>query len=362
MKTKLILVGGFLGSGKTTLLGTVAGILKETNRVGVITNDQTDQLVDTIYIRTGLPETKEVSGSCFCCNFNGFKAAIDSLCEEYQTDVILAEPVGSCTDLSATILQPMKEYYSEEIDLAPFTVLVDPIRLQQILNYEVEGMHASAAYILEKQLEEADIVLISKIDTLSEEEYTKLLEKAKKAYSDKYVIGCSGLTKEGVTEWLELLKKEMKPGQTITEVDYDIYAEGEACLGWLNTTVSLKGEQVEWDAYLQALLDEIFKEFKKENQAIGHVKALISEKDSFVMGNITGTSTKPSLRGKINSSDEAVLTFNARAEIGKDELTELVKQVINKVSREYKIETEIQELNSLIPGRPNPTYRFEQVV
>ena len=107
--TKLILVGGFLGSGKTTLLKKVAHRLSHRGRcVGVIVNDQAPGLVDTA-ILSGCPcGVKEVAGSCFCCDYHAFEAACQSLIDE-GAEIILAEPVGSCTDLAATILQPLKE-------------------------------------------------------------------------------------------------------------------------------------------------------------------------------------------------------------------------------------------------------------
>ena len=46
--TRLILVGGFLGAGKTTLLWEAAHrIMENGQRVGLITNDQAPDLVDT---------------------------------------------------------------------------------------------------------------------------------------------------------------------------------------------------------------------------------------------------------------------------------------------------------------------------
>ena len=48
MTTRLIFVGGFLGAGKTTLLLRAAGMLAEQGqRVGVVMNDQSSNLVDT---------------------------------------------------------------------------------------------------------------------------------------------------------------------------------------------------------------------------------------------------------------------------------------------------------------------------
>ena len=52
-KTDLILVGGFLGAGKTSLLWEVAKRLNEKGRkVGLITNDQASELVDTSFLET----------------------------------------------------------------------------------------------------------------------------------------------------------------------------------------------------------------------------------------------------------------------------------------------------------------------
>jgi G3E family GTPase len=62
-KLRVIVVGGFLGSGKTTLLAQSAKHLAaQGKRVGIITNDQAAQLVDTQYLAAlGVP-VGEVSG------------------------------------------------------------------------------------------------------------------------------------------------------------------------------------------------------------------------------------------------------------------------------------------------------------
>ena len=65
-KTRLILVAGFLGAGKTTLLWEAARrIMDDGKRVGLITNDQAPDLVDTAILSRNEVQVKEVSGSCF---------------------------------------------------------------------------------------------------------------------------------------------------------------------------------------------------------------------------------------------------------------------------------------------------------
>ena len=92
--------------------------------------------------------------------------AMQQVSDAANADVIIAEPVGSCTDLSATIVQPLKEKMDGELLVSPLSVLADPFHLLDILNGVSSGIHSSAAYIFLKQLEESDIILISKTDLL----------------------------------------------------------------------------------------------------------------------------------------------------------------------------------------------------
>ena len=117
--TRLILVGGF-SSGKTTLLKEAAQRLTARGqRVALLANDQAADLVDTAVLKEAGTAVDEVAGGCFCCRFPDMMAAIDRLRRKAQPHCILAEPVGSCTDLSATVLQPLKQMHGEEIALAP---------------------------------------------------------------------------------------------------------------------------------------------------------------------------------------------------------------------------------------------------
>mgnify|MGYP002228609459 CR=1 FL=1 len=146
-----------MGAGKTTLLWeTAVRLMNKGLRVGLITNDQAPELVDSELLKLSDLRVAEVSGSCFCCNFNGFTDAIKEIRAEASADVIIAEPVGSCTDLSATIMQPLKQYWNTELKISPLTVLADPNRLVSILNGGNGGVDPDAAYIYKKQLEESD--------------------------------------------------------------------------------------------------------------------------------------------------------------------------------------------------------------
>ncbi|MEM8734459.1 MAG: GTP-binding protein, partial [Planctomycetota bacterium] len=100
---RFILIGGFLGAGKSTTVGRLARTYTEQGkRVAIVTNDQTNDLVDTHSLRNQGFDVGEVAGACFCCSFNELTDAVEKLSAGERPDVIIAEPVGSCTDLVAT--------------------------------------------------------------------------------------------------------------------------------------------------------------------------------------------------------------------------------------------------------------------
>ena len=238
--TKLILVGGFLGSGKTTLLAEAARQLSADGKaVGLITNDQAPDLVDTRLLSHVGKGVAEVSGSCFCCNFNGFVEAIKLLISQ-GAETIISEPVGSCTDLSATIMNPIKKF-RPEWNLAPLTVLVAPDRFLEVLGKTPSQVAPDALYIMKLQMDEADLILVNKSDSLSAAKRQEIETLLAANFPNKLAGLISAKTGEGVSQWLAEIQASPPPqaGSTIVPVDYDRYAHGEAVLGWLNATASI---------------------------------------------------------------------------------------------------------------------------
>ena len=360
--TRLILVGGFLGSGKTTLLWEAAQhVMQKGQRVGLITNDQAPDLVDTAILSRDEVKVAEVNGSCFCCNFPGLIAATQKLRKDTEADVIIAEPVGSCTDLSATIVQPLKEKLRGELLVSPLTVLADPVRLSDILNGGNAGLHPSAAYIFSKQLEESDLILITKTDLVSAEELALLKEKTQLHFPDSEVMTVSSVTGEGLEEWLNKVQNSVDAGKRLVEVDYDVYAEGEAVLGWLNSTIELTGNAVDWDVFASELMQSLSRQFDSLEASVGHVKILIESGDKYIVSNLTGLNKTLTFRQSAGTGDTARLTVNARVEMSPKTLENIVRTTLDTITG-TSISKKIVALRCLSPGRPNPTYRFDHIV
>ncbi|MGI6566755.1 MAG: GTP-binding protein [Limnochordia bacterium] len=362
MQTRIILVGGFLGAGKTSLLFEAASRFTEKGqRVGLITNDQAPELVDTAFLERTAGVIGEVSGSCLCCNYEGFTEAILDLMKNKRANVIIAEPVGSCTDLSATILQPLKEHFGDEFIVAPLTVLVDPKRLLGILDGGSTDLHPSAVYIIRKQVEEADIIAITKTDLLTPEEVGDLKMRTAKRWPNTTVLAISSKTGDGLDKWLSEVTSRTDAGTNLLEIDYDTYAEGEAVLGWLNATLDLKGSSIDWDKFADSLLNSLHRRFSEANVPIGHVKLIIEAGSNFVIGNLTDTDEPPSIRRCAGVGDKAKMTLNARVQMEPEVLEKIVLEEIAE-SCGTSVASQVIALKCLSPGYPKPTHRYGRIV
>ncbi|MHB1457157.1 MAG: GTP-binding protein [Armatimonadota bacterium] len=362
---RMILVGGFLGAGKTTLLAHAARLLLEQGkRVGLITNDQAADLVDTALLHQAKLDVKEIAGGCFCCRFGQLIETAEQLVAEMSPDIIIGEPVGSCTDLSATVLQPIKALYSDVFNLAPLSILVDPNRLREALDLQSQSpMHPSALYILRKQLEESDFIVINKIDLLSVEEQQELLTATQGTFPGKPIYIISAVTGEGVAAWLDAVQNEKTVGANIVDIDYDIYAEGEAMLGWLNAsaTITASGE-IDWKALCLEILNRIQEEVSVHQAEIAHVKLSLTAETGQYMANLISTNCNPTIHGRIDGSPcTASLIINARVEMTPESLQTIVEDALESITSE-NISIEIETIRSLSPGRPTPTHRYKSVV
>src|SRR3954462_1928910 len=99
-RLRFVMLGGFLGAGKTTTISRLARhYMGRGLKVGIVTNDQAQNLVDTTSLRSQGFRVEEVPGACFCCRFDALVGQVGGLEGGGRPAVILAEPVGSCTDL-----------------------------------------------------------------------------------------------------------------------------------------------------------------------------------------------------------------------------------------------------------------------
>lgn len=365
-KVRLILVGGFLGSGKTTLLYRAArSLIARGKRVGIVTNDQAPGSVDTrLFDHHGL-SVREVGGSCFCCDFPGLLRNAGTLRRDIRADVILLEPVGSCTDLSATVLQPLKERFRHEFLPSPLSVLADPHRLRRILTGSAKSTRRGPDYIFMKQLEEADLILIGKADLLDRDGRRSLRRLVADSFPGVSIRTVSARSGTGISGWLDTMLAGISAGNRIAEVDYDVYAKGEAALGWLNADLSMATRGccvVDWRMLCLLVMREMKSAFEARRAAVGHVKILITADGKMVSANLTRLGGPIDLRGDLGEGPDRIrMTVNARVEMGPRPLERVLLKALDSVTKN-RLRVDVHRLDAFRPARPEPTFRYAKSV
>ncbi|MCA9179157.1 MAG: cobalamin biosynthesis protein P47K [Planctomycetales bacterium] len=359
---RFIMIGGFLGAGKTTAIARLAAEFRaDGKRIAIVTNDQASDLVDTLLLRSQGFDVGEVAGSCFCCNFDGLTSAVESLSADQRPDVVLAEPVGSCTDLVATVIRPLEQIYEQPFAIAPYGVIIKPSHGQKILSGAGQrGFSPKAEYIFRKQIEEADFIILNRVDELSDDERNELADLLGGAYPDTPVIQTSAKTGLGFDQLQEHLAQDGAHGAKQMDVDYDVYAEGEAELGWLNCQVALtSASDIDLDAFLTGLLERLQHQLISSGSEVAHLKVIGMADGAYAVANLVSNAGEPMLSLPSNwSGTTADLVVNARVATSPDELESLVRDAITQQAAESKATAEIRALQCFRPGRPVPTHRM----
>ena len=367
---KLIFSGGFLGSGKTTALAALAKRLIEKGmRVGFITNDQSENLVDTIIVRQMLTDlgvpVEEVVKGCFCCKFDELIEHVEKILA-HDPDVLMGEPVGSCTDFVAAVANPIKIQYRDAFRFAPFSIMVDPDRVRSlILNESRTDFPEDVAYLFGKQLEEADTIVLNKVDLLTEKESNRLLAAIGDRYKEKKLMAVSAKEGTGMDEWLEdLISGRPGANTVLSQIDYDRYATAEAVLGWLNAAVKLQSDQP-FDAgrFMTSLASRLRERFKVEKGEIGHLKFVLTSAGNSMWVNLTHLTGEPTVGGeKLDPLVRGTLIINARVRLEPEDLEIIVRNSLDTVATDLSVMSEIDDLQCFSPAYPEPPHIIREPV
>lgn len=354
----LILLGGFLGAGKTAAMIALGEWLRDQGiRPAFITNDQGTDLVDTRMLEYCGHPTEEIAGGCFCCRFDELVGATRRLRGELRPDVFVAEAVGSCTDLAATVSYPMRRLLGEECTVAPLSVLVDPVRARRALGLDSgDTFSENIQYIYHKQLEEADVVVVAKCELLPAEQLDELLCALRASFPRAEVLAASAHRAIGLDSWFRRIVFHEQKARGAMELDYDRYADGESRLGWLNARVMLASDAlVDGNAVLRALAAELHRRLSEHGATVAHLKMTLGSGDEMAAINLVRNDFVPELGVRLaRDIRSGILTVNMRAEAA----PELLERVLHDaVSQSGAGLLRVEHFEAFRPGRPVPTHR-----
>ena len=352
---RIACVGGFLGAGKTTaLIEAARNLMARGLKVGVITNDQGSHLVDTALVRAVGLQADEITGGCFCCRFTEFVRYASRLVEQHSPDIILAEAVGSCTDLAATVYEPLRRFHAAKFALAPLSVFVEPERIQEILGPDSQ-FEDSIRYLFEKQLAEAELIILSKIDVLQPGEEEDLRAQIQLLAEGIPVSAMSATTGVGIKNWVDRLLGEPSRAEKNLDLDYEVYGQAEASLGWLNATADLISEHnfppAEWG---EAIVRKIQQECVATESAMAHLKVMLvtaQGSDRIALTSSSGRAVWDG-EGTLGLARETSAIINARIGAKPDELRRIVEGALQSVSQEWGVSARVVDMESFAPAPP----------
>lgn len=357
-KVKLLLTGGFLGSGKTTAIQHAAQYLQRAGkRVGVITNDQGTQQVDTRFITSNDINVEEVANGCFCCRYEDLEKSMAALKQKGHAEIVFAESVGSCADLAATVINPLLKYNPGEYEIV-LSVFADIRLLLTYLQNSKRIFFDNVNYIYQKQLEEADVIVVNKIDLLSDEDLVLARQIIEAEYADKTVLYQNSLSEESIKQWLDVvLDGDANPTIRPTLViDYDIYGTGEAEMAWLDEEIGIVTNNNTAVEAAYTLMNKLHASIIEQGCSIGHLKFFLDDGEE--EQKISFTTIAGGQQKEITSkASRVILLINARVQVDPDLLRSFVTTAIVETEELANCRITENSISCFKPGYPRPTHR-----
>jgi hypothetical protein len=263
------------------------------------------------------------------------------------------------------VTYPLRRMYGDAFTIAPLAVLVDPVRARRVFGLDDGGTFSSkVAYIFKKQLEEADVIVISKSDLLDESQREELCGILAKEFPLAKVVTASPRQETGLDELFSTLMSSEQARRNPMTVDYEVYAEGEALLGWLNATVSLTcDDEFDANAFLKQLATNVQGRLQVAGAEIAHFKMTFSPDDGIAGElasiNLVRSDYIPELGMELDEpTTGGHLIVNLRAEADPASLMDAVNAALDQVKTSFfGLQATLEHEEHFRPGKPVPTHR-----
>lgn len=309
---QILIIAGFLGSGKTTTLKNIILRLGETDpkKMAVIINDFGEIGIDTSVVgTTGIKPVELVSG-CVCCQLGpDLLKTVRDVCELYQPETIIIEPSGVANPGSVkTVLNELKDIKIERIINI---ILVDPLRIEFLLNIPVIGDGIGAA----------DILVVTKTDLINVDMLKKVREQIRDLNDSAKIIEISNLNTTSLTPLVEALQIKHNA------VEAQVYTK--------SVVVSLNDE---YRYHLTSLLKKTAQKLRERGYPFwGHIKLAVKDSSGSVFyASIVDETTGPQFQGEVfglqkplNIEISAIL-YNVEKSVIQEIIDQIFSELKNK--------------------------------
>jgi G3E family GTPase len=164
VRTPLTVITGPLGSGKTTLLRHLLETLSQ--KIAIVMNEFGEIAIDAKVIQGKNVQMASLGGGCVCCSLLGeFEAAVNEIIDTVNPDLIVVETTG--------VAEPDALVFDIQESLT--NVRLDGV--VTVIDADAAIKYPSLGHTTRLQIEAADIILLNKVDLVSESELLAIEKK-----------------------------------------------------------------------------------------------------------------------------------------------------------------------------------------
>lgn len=338
---KFAVISGFLGSGKTSLMmaltrtcGTLYG------KAAMISNDLGAgvTLCDHKLAQLGGRRAEQITDECICFCRDLLSERLAALFAE-GCELVVSDIPGFGVGAQEHVYHGLTAEYPGRFALAPFTVLVEPHKLALLR----EGLAGDLGFILDAQLREADLIVLSKCDLLGAAERESALAWLAERYPRTERLAVSALTGEG----MEALCRALRDGSASLrrpEIDYDAdglqNAMDSVSEYYLQYRALVCCDDFDGSAYLRELAETVRDGVRSDGWEIPHMKILAwGPEGDWGKADVLGVDRPIELPKRFERpcTDLGVL-LNASAACPDDALNRLIGEAVRDVSERFRLE------------------------
>ena len=370
---RFMVVSGFLGAGKTTTMivlgeymdahagervdastSASAGDVKCENQseqifhAGIIANDLGANLVDTNLTQTSGCTVEEIASGCICYQMDNTIDKIRRLKDRDGCGFVMSDIPGCGVGALDHVYQKLHAECDDWITLAPFTVIVDPERLRMLLPEKADiHLPEELIYLMRLQLEEADLIVLNKIDTLNDEELERDVAFLREACPDVPVMCISALEKTGIAELAEFISTHVSACKNFS-VRYDEkFTQAEQVLTWYNRRMffkTLDGGKIDYNAVIDDLIENVRMGLIEKKRNVPHLKtfASASGEEDFNKCSLIGVDYDIEHAHLFERSHEKMsMIINARAVCESRPLARIMDDALDDVCEAYNLDVQV---------------------
>ena len=344
---KFGIISGFLGAGKTTTMIALSEYYKEKGiRCGLIANDLGEcEMVDAAYSSRRGAAVRPMAGGCICYRTEELS---DVLEQAFAAGIGLV-----LSDIPGCGVGALDHVYRgnlrQDVELAPFAVVVEPRQLALLSDEDVFyriHLPRDMGELLLAQLQEADTIVLNKIDTVTETEVQEAVSLIRQHCPDTAIIPVSARTREGIPALGEhILSGKAALSQPEGLGDKKELDAPQDRLSWYDCRYYVKVccDDFSPDDYLGDLMESARFSFAAMNANTPHMKIFASGEDgSFAKYSLTGIDypvEKDQLYG--GRAVELAVVINARLLSPPPLASQIMKACIDAAGKKHNLDTMI---------------------